>query len=62
MERTYPAWAEFTDAIRAGQGPGYITRLDPEVQRIYSAGVESASAGSARAGRELRVRPAPAAS
>jgi len=49
MERTYPAWAEFTEAIRTGQGPGYITRLDPEDQRIYSAGVESVSAGSARA-------------
>jgi len=49
MERTYPAWAEFTEATRAGQGPGYITRLDPEDQRIYSAGVESVTAGSARA-------------
>ena len=25
MNRTYPAWAEFTDAIRAGRGPGFIT-------------------------------------
>jgi hypothetical protein len=49
MDRTYPVWAEFTEAIRSGQGPGYITRLDPEAQRIYSAGVESASAGAARA-------------
>jgi SAM-dependent methyltransferase len=48
MDWIYPAWAEFTEAIRAGQGPGYITRLDPEDQRIYSAGVESVSAGSAR--------------
>jgi len=49
MDRTYPAWAEFTDAIRAGRAPGFITRLDPEAQRVYSAGVESVSAGSARA-------------
>jgi hypothetical protein len=49
MDRTYPAWAEFTDAIRAGRGPGFITRLDPEAQRIYSAGVQSVSVGSARA-------------
>ena len=47
MERTYPAWTEFTDAIRAGRGPGFITRLDPEAQRVYSAGVESVTAGSA---------------
>jgi hypothetical protein len=49
MDRTYPAWAEFTEAIRAGRGPGFITRLDPEAQRVYSAGVESVSVGSARA-------------
>jgi SAM-dependent methyltransferase len=49
MDRIYPAWAEFTDATRTGQGPGYITRLDPEAQRVYSAGVESVSTGSARA-------------
>jgi O-methyltransferase domain/Dimerisation domain len=49
MDRTYPVWAEFTEAIRAGRGPGFITRLDPEAQRVYSAGVESVSVGSARA-------------
>ena len=49
MDRTYPAWAEFTEAIREGRGPGFITRLDPEAQRVYSAGVESVSVGSARA-------------
>jgi O-methyltransferase domain/Dimerisation domain len=49
MDRRYPAWAEFTEAIRAGQGPGFITRLDAETQRVYSAGVESVTAGSARA-------------
>jgi len=49
MDRTYPAWAEFTEAIRAGRGPGFITRMDPEAQRVYSAGVESVSVGSARA-------------
>ena len=48
MDRRYPAWAEFTEAIRAGQGPGFITRLDAETQRVYSAGVESVTAGSAR--------------
>jgi hypothetical protein len=49
MDRRFPDWAEFTEAIRAGQGPSFFTRLDPETQRIYSAGVESVSAGSARA-------------
>jgi SAM-dependent methyltransferase len=49
MDRRYPAWAEFTEAIRAGQAPGFFTRLDPETQRVYSAGVESVTAGFARA-------------
>jgi SAM-dependent methyltransferase len=49
MDRRYPAWAEFTEAIRAGQGPSFPTDLDPETQRVYSAGVESVTAGSARA-------------
>jgi SAM-dependent methyltransferase len=49
MDRRYPAWAEFTEIIRAGQAPRFITRLDPETQRVYSAGVESVTAGSARA-------------
>ena len=44
---SYRAWAEFTGAIRAGQGSGFITRLDPEAQRVFSTGVESATAGSA---------------
>jgi Dimerisation domain len=47
LDVSYRAWAEFTDAIRAGQGSGFITRLDPEAQRLFSAGVESATAGSA---------------
>jgi hypothetical protein len=46
---SYRAWTEFTGAIRAGQGSGFITRLDPETQRVFSAGVESATAGSATA-------------
>jgi hypothetical protein len=49
MDRAYPVWADFTEAIRAGQSPGSITRLDPEGQRIYSAGVQSVSVGAARA-------------
>jgi SAM-dependent methyltransferase len=49
VDLRYPAWAEFTQAIRAGQAPSFITRLDPETQRVYSAGVESVTAGSARA-------------
>jgi hypothetical protein len=49
MDRAYPVWAEFTEAIREGRGPGFITRLDPAAQRVYSAGVESVSVGSARA-------------
>jgi hypothetical protein len=46
LDVSYRAWAEFTAAIRAGQGSGFITRLDPEDQRVFSAGVESATAGS----------------
>ena len=49
MDRNYRMWAEFADAIRAGRGPGLITRLDPEAQRVFSAGVESVTAGSAAA-------------
>src|SRR5262249_54809522 len=30
MDRRYPAWAEFTEAIRAGQAPSFFTRLNPE--------------------------------
>ena len=47
LDVSYRAWTEFTGAIRAGQGSGFITRLDSETQRIFSAGVESATAGSA---------------
>lgn len=47
LDVSYRAWTEFTSAIRAGQGSGFITRLDSETQRIFSAGVESATAGSA---------------
>jgi hypothetical protein len=47
LDVSYRAWAEFTGAIRAGQGSGFITGLDPEAQRVFSAGVESATAGSA---------------
>jgi O-methyltransferase domain/Dimerisation domain len=47
LDVSYRAWAEFTGAIRAGQGSGFITRLDPEAQRVFSTGVESATAGSA---------------
>jgi SAM-dependent methyltransferase len=49
MDRMYRFWEEFTDAIRAGRGPGFITRLDAEAQRVFSAGVESVTAGSALA-------------
>lgn len=49
LDISYRAWADFTGAIRAGQGSGFITRLDPEAQRVFSAGVESATAGSAAA-------------
>ena len=47
VDRGCRVWAGFTDAIRAGQGTGYITRLDPEAQRVFSAGVESLTTGSA---------------
>jgi SAM-dependent methyltransferase len=49
LDVSYRAWADFTGAIRTGQGSGFITRLDPEAQRVFSAGVESATAGSAAA-------------
>lgn len=44
---SYRAWADFTGAIRAGRGTGFVTHLDPEGQRVFSAGVESVTAGSA---------------
>jgi SAM-dependent methyltransferase len=47
LDVSYRAWAEFTNAIRAGQGSGFITRLDSETQRVFSAGIESATAGTA---------------
>jgi SAM-dependent methyltransferase len=47
LDVSYRAWAEFTSAIRAGQGSGFITRLDSETQRVFSAGVESATTRSA---------------
>jgi O-methyltransferase domain/Dimerisation domain len=49
LDVSYGAWAEFTTAIRTGQGSGFITRLDPDAQRVFSAGVESATANSAAA-------------
>lgn len=47
LDVSYRAWADFTGAIRAGEGSGFITRLDPETQRVFSAGVESVTVGSA---------------
>ena len=47
LDVSYRAWVEFTGAIRTGQGSGFVTRLDPETQRVFSAGVESATADSA---------------
>ena len=47
LDVSYRAWTEFTGAIRAGQGSGFITRLDSETQHVFSAGVESATARSA---------------
>jgi SAM-dependent methyltransferase len=47
MDLNYRAWTELTGAVRAGRGTGFITRLDPEAQRVASAGVESVTAGSA---------------
>jgi hypothetical protein len=49
MDRAYPVWADFTEAIRAGRSPSSSTRLDPEAQRTYSAGVQSITVGAARA-------------
>lgn len=46
-DRRYRAGAELTDAIRAGRGPGFITQLDPEAQRVFSEAIESVTAGSA---------------
>jgi O-methyltransferase domain len=47
VDQSYRIWAGFTEAIRAGGGTGFLSRLDPEAQRVYSAGVESVTAGSA---------------
>jgi hypothetical protein len=47
LDVSYRAWTEFTGAIRAGEGSGFITRLDSETQHVFSAGVESATARSA---------------
>ena len=49
VDHSYRVWAEFTGAIRAGGGTGFIGRLDPGAQRVYSAGIESETAGSAAA-------------
>lgn len=46
LDLGYQAWAEFTDAIRAGQGTGFVTRLDPR------------SSGSSPPGSSPRRRPA----
>ncbi len=47
--QNYATWADFTQAIRLGQGPGFITEMDEEKQRIFSEGVQAVSAGAAQA-------------
>ncbi len=47
LDLSYRGWAEFTDAVRAGQGTGFITGLDPDGQRTFSRGVEAATTPAA---------------
>jgi len=49
MDMAYRHWLDFGEAVRTGSGPGFITRLDHEGQRIFSEGVQAATAGAARA-------------
>jgi hypothetical protein len=49
FDMRYSAWDDFETAIRSGSGPGIFEHLDPQQQRIFSEGVESTTAGSARA-------------
>jgi len=49
MNLSYRFWADFSEAIRTGRGPGFMTGLDPEGQRTFSEGVEALTACTARA-------------
>jgi hypothetical protein len=49
----YDGWANFEAAIRTGEEPGFITQMNEEDQRIFSEGVEAASAGAALALAEV---------
>jgi cyclopropane fatty-acyl-phospholipid synthase-like methyltransferase len=46
---SYPLWASFENVVRAGEGQRQFNRFSDEEQRIFSAGVEAASAASADA-------------
>lgn len=46
---SYPAWMNLENAVRAGAGQRHFHRFSEEEQRIFSAGVEAFSAGTATA-------------
>ncbi|NUT46642.1 MAG: methyltransferase [Saccharothrix sp.] len=46
---SYPSWGNLADALRNGPAAAQITGLDPEMQRIFSEGVEALNVGPAAA-------------
>ena len=46
---SYPAWFNFENAVRSGEGQRHFERFTEEEQQIFSAGVEAFSAGMASA-------------
>jgi hypothetical protein len=46
---SYPAWFNFENAVRSGEGQRHFDRFTAEEQQIFSAGVEAFSAGMAAA-------------
>jgi ubiquinone/menaquinone biosynthesis C-methylase UbiE len=48
-QSSYPAWTNLAHALRHGPAAQQITDLNPELQRIFSEGVEALNAGPAAA-------------
>jgi SAM-dependent methyltransferase len=46
---SYPLWANFENAVRAGEGQRQFSRFNEEEQQIFSAGVQAFSSGAATA-------------
>jgi SAM-dependent methyltransferase len=44
---SYPAWMKLEDVVRRGEGQSHFHRFTAEEQRIFSAGIEAFSAGTA---------------